>query len=162
MPLLEFEHIIHINDPREPHLRSISRAQLWEGLVFRAKYPGHFNPTLNTELEDLTDTGFIRHLRFGTARLREVVTLHAEREIQTRSDGLEGQLFAHSVTRIEEPAPGHLLVRFYYCRDSGNVEGGMDVDSYLKAAYVQNDREAIVVLRRFAEEGLPGTGSWLQ
>jgi len=162
MPLLEFEHIIHINDPREPHLPTMSRAQLWEGLVFRTRYPGHFNPTLSTELENITDTGFIRHLQFGTARLRDVVTLHAEEEIQTRSDGLEGQLFAHSVTRIEEPAPGHLLVRFYYCRDSGNVEGGMDVDSYLKAAYVQNDREAIVMLRRFAEEGLPGTGSWLQ
>jgi hypothetical protein len=38
----------------------------------------------------------------------------------------------------------------------------MDVDSYLKAAYLQNDREAVVMLRRFALEGLPGTGSWLQ
>jgi hypothetical protein len=162
MPLLEFEHIIHINDPREPHLPVMSRAQLWEGLVFRTKYPGHFNPTLSTELEDLTETGFIRHLHFGTARLRDVVILRHEHEIQTRSAGPEGQMFAHSVTRIEEPTAGHMLVRFYYCRDSGNVDGGLDVDSYLKAAYLQNDREAIVMLRRFALEGLPGTGSWLQ
>lgn len=160
--MLEFEHIIHINDPREPHLPTVSRAQLWEGLVFRTKYPGHFNPTLSTELEAMSETGFIRHLRFGTARLRDVVTLRHEVEIETRSEGLANQMFAHSVTRIEEPAPGHLLVRFYYCRDSGNQEGGLDVDSYLKAAYLQNDRDAIAMLRRFAQEGLPGTGSWLQ
>lgn len=162
MPLLEFEHIIHINDPREPHLPSMSRAQLWEGLVFRTRYPGHFNPALSAELESISATGFIRHLHFGTARLREVVTLRHELEIQTCSEGLEGQMFARSVTRIEEPVPGHLLVRFLYCRDSGNEEGGLDVDSYLKAAYVQNDRDAIVMLRRFAQEGLPGAGSWLQ
>jgi len=162
MSLLEFEHIIHINDPREPQLPTMSRAHLWEGLLFRTKYPGHFNPTLSTELENLSATGFIRHLRFGTARLRDVVTLDHEREIQTRSEGLEGQMFARSVTRIEEPGAGHMLVRFYYCRDSGNVQGGLDVDSYLKAAYLQNDREAVVMLRRFALEGLPGTGSWLQ
>lgn len=160
--MLEFEHIIHINDPREPHLPTVSRAQLWEGLVFRTKYPGHFNPTLSTELEDISESGFIRHLRFGSASLRDVVTLRHEEEIQTLSDGGENQMFAHSVTRIEEPAPGHLLVRFYYCRDSGNQEGGLDVDSYLKAAYLQNDRDAIAMLRRFAQEGLPGTGSWLQ
>ena len=162
MPLLEFEHIIHINDPREPHLPTMTRAQLWEGLVFRTKYPGHFNPSLSTELEGITDTGFIRHLRFGEASLRDLVTLVHEEEIHTRSDGRQDQMFARSVTRIEEPAPGHLLVRFYYCRDSGNVEGGLDVDSYLRAAYLQNDRDAVVTLRRFALEGLPGTGSWLQ
>lgn len=160
--MLEFEHIIHINDPREPHLPTVSRAQLWEGLVFRTKYPGHFNPTLSTELEEVSESGFIRHLRFGSASLRDVVTLRHEEEIQTLSDGGENQMFAHSVTRIEEPAPGHLLVRFYYCRDSGNQEGGLDVDSYLKAAYLQNDRDAVAMLRRFAQEGLPGTGSWLQ
>lgn len=162
MPLLEFEHIIHINDPRESHLPTMTRAQLWEGLVFRTKHPGHFNPSLSAELEGLSDAGFIRHLSFGKALLRDVVSLLHEEEIQTRSDGWEGQMFAHSVTRIEEPAPGHLLVRFYYCRDSGNVEGGMDVDSYLRAAYLQNDRDAVIMLRRFALEGLPGTGSWLQ
>ncbi len=162
MARLEFEHIIQVNDPRLPHLPTMTRAQLWEGLLFRTCYPGHFNPSLSTTLEQVSATEFVRHLRFGEDSLRDVVSLRPHEEIETRTDALAGQMFAHSITRIEEPAPGHLVVRFYYCRDSGNQPGGLDVDSYLKQAYLQNDRDAIAELRRFAREGLPGSGSWLQ
>ena len=162
MPRLEFEHIIQVNDPRQPHLPTMTRTQLWEGLVFRTRYPGHFNPSLSTSLQQISATKFVRHLRFGEDSLRDVVSLRPEQEIETRTVGVVGQMFAHSITRIEEPAPGHLVVRFFYCRDSSNEPGGLDVDSYLKEAYLQNDRDAIAELRRFALEGLPGSGSWLQ
>ena len=162
MARLEFEHIIQVNDPRQSQLPTMTRTQLWEGLLFRTRYPGHFNPSLSTTLEQVSTTQFIRHLRFGEDSLRDVVSLRPEQEIETRTDASAGQMFAHSITRIEEPAPGHLVVRFYYCRDSGNEQAGLDVDSYLKAAYLQSDRDAIVELRRFAQQGLPGSGSWLQ
>lgn len=160
--LLEFQHIIQINDPEEPRIPHLSRDQLWEGLVFRAKYPGHFNATLSARLVDVSPAGFIRYLSFGTAELRDEVVLLEGEEIRTSTAGVAQHLFAESVTRIEEPAPGHLFVRFLYRRDSVNEPGGLDVDEYLKAAYVQNDRDAIAQLRQFAANGLPGTGSWIQ
>lgn len=160
--MLEFEHIIQINDPDQPHLLCLGREQLWEGLVFRTKYPGYFNATLSARLDNVCAAGFVRYLRFGSGELRDEVVLLEGLEIRTSTTGVTQQMFAESVTRIEEPAPGLLFVRFTYRRDSGNEPGGLDVDEYLKAAYVQNDRDAIALLRRFAADGLPGAGSWVQ
>lgn len=160
--LLEFQHIIQINDPEESSIPCLSRDQLWEGLVFRTKYPGHFNAALSARLDNVSHAGFVRYLRFGTGELRDEVVLLEGEEIRTSTAGVAQQMFAESVTRIEEPLPGHLFVRFMYRRDSGNEPGGLDVDEYLKAAYVQNDRDAIALLRRFLAEGLPGAGSWVQ
>ncbi len=158
--MLEFEHIIQINDPDQPQIPVMSRTQLWEGLLFRAKYPGHFNAALDSRVENLSNTGFTRVLQIGNRELRDEVMLEDELEIRT-STGHNQSMYAESITRIEEPAPGYLFVRFMYRRDSGNSDG-IDVDEYLKAAYVQNDRDAVIRLREFAQTGLPGTGSWVQ
>lgn len=158
--MLEFEHIIQINDPNQRYIPVMSRAQVWEGLLFRAKYPGHFSAALESRLENVSDAGFIRVLQIGTTELRDQVTLIEGSEILT-STGIGQSMFAESITRIEEPALDHLIVRFIYRRDSGNTEG-LNVDEYLKSAYVQNDRDAVTQLRQFAQIGLPGIGPWVQ
>lgn len=158
--MLAFEHIIQINDPDQPQIQVMSRTQLWEGLLFRAKYPGHFNPALNSRIENMSDTGFTRVLQIGAYELREEVELEGEIEIRT-STGHNQFMFAESITRIEEPSTDYLFVRFVYRRDSANSDG-IDVDEYLKSAYVQNDRDAVTRMREFVLTGLPGTGSWVQ
>ncbi len=160
--MLEFEHIIQINDPAAPQVPHMSRSQLWEGLVFRTRYPGHFIAALDCEIQEMTSDGFIRELRFGRDSLRDRVILVEGLEIRTQPAEENPALYAESITRIEEPAEGHLIVRFIYRRDSGNSPGSIDVDAYLKAAYVENDRAAIRQLRQFALEGLPGAGAWVQ
>lgn len=160
--MLEFQHIIQINDPAESRIPVISRQILWDGLVFRAKYPEHFTPALTSTIEQYTDDGFIRALSFGTGQLRDRVILVKPDEIRTTPADQQQTLFAESITRIEEPAPGYLFVRFLYRRDAPSASDGIDVAQYLKAAYVENDREAVSLLRKFAIEGLPGAGSWLQ
>lgn len=153
--MLEFEHSIRVNDPETPDTPCLSREQLWQGLVFRCQYPGHFNPALSCHIEEHSAAGFIRTLQFGASSLRDRVMLITEREIHTRPAEPNPALYAESITRIEEPEPGHLLVRFSYRRDSGNSPGSIDVDEYLKAAYVQNDQAAIALLRQFIVEGWP-------
>ncbi|MES3009031.1 MAG: AtaL-like protein [Pseudomonadota bacterium] len=166
MKLLEFQHIIQINDPDQPHIPPLSRQQLWDGLLFRARYPGHFNPAINSRLENISSAGFVRYLQFGEMELRDEVLLVPGQEIHTSTAGTDQPLFAESITRIEEPAPERLFVRFMYRRDSGNESGGLNVDDYLKAAYVQNDRDAVRLLRELtasgALTGLADTGLWLQ
>lgn len=162
LPMLEFQHIIQINDPDDPQIPDMSRQQLWEGLVFRSKYPEHFTPTITSTIEQYTDDGFVRKLTFGQGQLRDRVILVDKEEIRTTPADDQQALFAQSITRIEEPAPGYLFVRFMYLRDAPPASDGVDVAEYLKSAYVENDREAISLLRRFAIEGLPGAGSWLQ
>ena len=160
--MLEFTHIIQINDPDDPQIPPISRQQLWEGLVFRSKYPQHFTPALHSTIEQYTDDGFVRKLSFGEGHLRDRVIFVGETEIRTTPADENQALFAQSVTTIEEPVPGYLFVRFVYRRDSPSASDGIDVEEYLKAAYIENDREAVSLLRKFALEGLPGEGSWLQ
>lgn len=170
MKLLEFEHIIQINDPDQPQIPPLSRQQLWECLLFRARHPGHFNPALSSRLENVSAVGFVRYLQFGKMELRDEVVLVPGLEIRTSTAGSDQPLFAESITRIEEPAPERLFVRFLYRRDSGNERGngqgsehdGIDVDEYLKSAYVQNDRDAVRLMREIARDGLLSSGSWLQ
>jgi len=160
--MLEFQHIIQINAPKEPHLPHMSRAALWEGLVFRSKFPSHFTPNIHCVIEEGSDSNFIRVLHFGEHVLRERVLLQHETEIHTGPADANPVMFAESVARIEEPAPGHLIVRFSYRRDSGNSDDNVDVDEYLKSAYVQNDRDAITLIRKFSLEGMPSAESRLQ
>lgn len=160
--MLEFAHIIQINDPEQPQIPPMTRQQLWDGLVFRSKYPEHFNPTISSTIEEYTDDGFIRRLTFGAGHLHDRVILVDQEEIRTTPVDEQQTLFAQSTTRIEEPVPGYLFVRFSYRRDAPPASDGIDVAEYLKAAYVENDREAVSLLRKFALEGLPGAGSWLQ
>jgi hypothetical protein len=156
--VLEFEHLIQINDPKQLHIPLLSREDLWAGLLLRAKYPGEFNPVISSRLEAVTDTSFIRYIAVADAELRDEVTLLPMEEISTRIAGIDGArpLFqAESLTRIEEPEPGYLFVRFSYRRDSANDPGGMDVDEYLKSAYVVNDRDAIAAIRQMIAAGWP-------
>src|SRR5690606_18430325 len=112
-------------------------------------------------LGETTPDGFIRYLDLGGEELRDEVELIDQQEIRT-STGTSQSLFAESIAKIEEPEPGHLFVRFTYRRDEVVVTDGVDVNEYLKSAYVQSDREAIARIRRFAEDGLPSPGTWRQ
>lgn len=160
--MLEFQHIIQINDPEALQIPTMSRQQLWDGLVFRSKYPEYFNPALSSTIEHYTDDGFVRTLSFGQGHLRDRVILVDKEQIRTTPTDERQALFAQSITQIEEPVPGCLFVRFLYRRDAPPASDGIDVAEYLKVAYVENDREAVSLLRKFAIEGLPEASSRCQ
>tara|TARA_R100001039_G_C1853122_1_gene114278 strand:- start:843 stop:1352 length:510 start_codon:yes stop_codon:yes gene_type:complete len=146
--LLEFEHIIQVNDLTNPELTVLGREALWQGLVYRASYPDHFNPALKCRLEPDTDEHFIRYIDVGEFELRDEVTLVPMQEVRTLIDGRTQPMHAESVATIEEPEPDQLFVRFSYKRDSIGIEGGLDADAFLKEAYSQQDRDAIIVIRQ--------------
>lgn len=160
--LLEFQHIIQINDPSQLAASDVPLTSLWEGLVFRAKCPGYFNPALSSKVEHLSDSQFLRHLHFGESVLTDIVTLVEHQHIHTITREGEQTMFAESKTVIEAPAPGHLIVRFEYRRDSANVAGEMEVDEYIKQAYVQNDIDAVRVLRKLISTGMPNIDTHIQ
>lgn len=150
--LLEFEHLIQINDPADSRMPPMSRDALWKGLVYRTKYPHHFNPALESQLHERSDLEFVRVLSAGSMCLRDHVTLIPEDEIRTLLADNQA-LYARSVTRIEEPEPGFLFVRFIYQRDSIADKDGINADEFLKSAYLENDREAIARIRQMVNEG---------
>lgn len=154
--MLEFEHIVQVNDPDNEDLIQLSRDQLWEGLVFRARQPGKFNPSLSCEVEEIDNNEFLRSISAGESRFHERVMLYPDDSIQTSTTDEVEQINANSITDIEEPESGYLFVRFSYRRDIDDDDDSVDLAEHLKAAYVQMDRDAISMIRMLAESGLFG------
>jgi hypothetical protein len=97
----------------------------------------------------------VRIIRVGELELRDAVSVVPMQEISTLIDGREQAIHALSVTRIEAPQEGHLIVRFFYERDSIAEQAGLGADEYLKSAYLQSDVDAIIQIREMIREGWP-------
>lgn len=151
--LLEFEHVIDINYPERPQ-EWISREALWQGLVYRAKYPDYFSQGLQSEIESEHERGFVRIIKAGSMKLRDEVTLSIEQsKILTLIDGRTEAMHAESKTEINELGNNLLQVRFFYRRSGLPNVSGVDAESALKSAYVQNDQVAIEKIRQMILEG---------
>jgi hypothetical protein len=147
--LLEFEHIVQVNDPGNSELPVITRSQLWQGLVYRARNPQCFNHSLTCEIDERDASRFTRRIKTGPSQFVEEVVLTPEQQIVTQSVPAE-PLQTQSITSIEEPECHSLFVRFHYRRDLIDNDPRVDVAAHLKAAYVQIDRDAISEIRRLA------------
>ena len=152
--MLEFEHIVQVNDCDNDRLPDISRKQLWEGLVMRARNPEKFNTAINCQSYPISSTEFMRTIKAGDSLFEEKVLLYPEEKIHTHTVGDDDEINAASTTVIEEPAEGYLFVRFSYRRELEMEDERVDVGEHLKAAYVQVDREAIALIRLLAESKL--------
>ncbi len=153
--MLEFEHIVQVNDPTDGDMPLLGRSQLWEGLVLRARRPDKFNNSLTVETEDLAEDEFERIINVGEFRFHERVLLYPDETIHTRTMGEYEQIDASSTTQLEEPEQGFLFVRFSYKRELEDDET-VNVGEHLKSAYLQTDRDAIAMIRALAESGLFG------
>ena len=152
--MLEFEHIVQINDPEDGNLKPLTRAQVWEGLLLRARDPGRFNSALSCRLVDEYGKGFIRCVQAGNTEFREQVTLTHQESIATVTTGSDQPFHAESVTTIEEPATGYLFVRFFYRREIEDSAEGQLIGEHLKSAYLHMDVDAIALIRMLVEDRL--------
>ena len=153
---MKFEHLIQINDPENPLIDTLSRDQLWQGLLHRVENPLPFLPGLEscTILERAADT-LLRELDFGPAVIQDRVTLvhmHSVRfDIQPSEAHPGGSL---NIT-IEEPEPSFLFLRFAYqttLATNPNSEERAYIE-YVKSAYHQSDVDCVRIIRTLAAGG---------
>lgn len=152
--MLEFQHIVQVNNLADSSISVLTRNQLWQGLVMRARSPEKFNQGLSCSTEEVASNVFIRTIQVGKISFCERVILTPEEQIQTRSVADKKQILTESVASIEEPEDGYLFVRFTYKRELEDRDDRVDVGEHLKAAYVQVDRDAIAMIRVLAEARL--------
>lgn len=152
--MLEFEHIVQVNEPDNDAISDISRNQLWQGLVLRARNPEKFNRSLECQLRPVGNNEFLRTINVGNTRFCEHVILYPEESIHTSTIPDMEQIEAESEARIEEPQAGYLFVRFRYKREFNDDDERVNVEEHLKSAYVQMDRDAIAMIRLLAESEL--------
>lgn len=153
---MKFEHLIEINDPLNPLIDTLSRVQLWQGLVLRAEQPALFVPHLDesTILARHAD-GLSRRLRYGELVIDDRVLFTPQQQVlyqvAAQKDIAESSL---SMT-IEEPQAGALYVRFAY--DDGN-DAASDAanamyNDFRRSAYQESDIDTIGMIRQLAAQG---------
>ncbi len=158
---MRFEHLIQINDPLMPLLDTLTREQLWRGLVLRAEDPTQF--VLGLEVATIhsrqnignDEVELLRTLDFGTFKVEDRVRLQPQRrsEIHTRA-GPTWPASRMSI-EIEEPQPELLFLRFLYESDETSGEGALDdvTTALRKQAYERADLDTVARIRSLAEEG---------
>jgi hypothetical protein len=150
---LNFEHLIQINDPLNPLVESMTRDQLWEGLVLRAEQPQLFVIGLDS-CTILSREGNVleRELHYGQATVRDRVTLQESQsvryDIQQTADYVGGSL----TMTIEQPDELQLFLRFEYATTlpvSTTDQDAVQTQEIVKSAYRENDIDTVRLIRQF-------------
>ena len=153
---MKFEHLIEINDPLNPLIDSLTREQLWRGLVLHAESPKLFVPHLDEcTISEREPGSFRRNRRFGELRIDDRVYLTPMDEVRYEVHA-QGEISASSLrVTIEAPGEGVLFVRFRYDDGHDAVTDAANAmyDEFKKSAYQEADIDTIRVLREMAAEG---------
>jgi hypothetical protein len=153
---MKFEHLVEINDPMNPLLDTLTREQLWHGLVLRAEQPKLFIPHLDAVEILERDAGvFRRRLTFGPLVVEDTVYLTPLQEVRFDVPA-QGDIAASTLRMvIEAPTSAMLLVRFCYDDGLGEHLEGVEAmyDEYKKSAYQEADIDTVRIVRQLAGEG---------
>ncbi len=151
-----FEHIITVNDAREPIVTPMTRWQLWQGLMRRVTDPCRFSDTLDSaQVHEVTTTHWTRELRYGPVVVRDRVTADPMDTISYEVEWPPRLAGSRLTMRIEEPAFGTMIVRFLYdspyASEDPQVTRGQRLA--LESAYLHADIDAIALVRRMVSSG---------
>lgn len=153
---MKFEHLVEINDILNPMIDTLSREQLWRGLILRAESPQLFIPYLDTaNITHRTESSITRTLKYGDLTVTDTVRFvhleHVHYDIAAQGDIPSSSLRMI----IEEPQPEHLFVRFIYENNNSTEQDEQDkmYNEYRKGAYEEADIDTIRVIRELAESG---------
>jgi hypothetical protein len=152
---MKFNHLIQINDKRNPLVDPLTRAQLWRGLVLRAEVPQLFMEHLDDcRIFDKTPDGVSRELRYGNLTVCDTVTFLPLLQVHYQVPA-QGEIGASNMRmRIEEPEPDALFVRFEYDMDQPEDATGEEAfyNAFRRSAYEAADIDTIRVIRELAAE----------
>lgn len=152
---MKFSHLIQINDALNPLIDSLSREQLWRGLVLRAENPLLFVLALDRfEIVERGQNTLQRVLHFGNLKLRDRVSFSPMQQVRYEIEAAADSPAATLTMTIEEPEPGQLFVRFEYETMHGGETAPLEefYSSFVKQAYAAADIDTISTIRRLAAE----------
>lgn len=155
---MKFEHVVVVNDPDNPLVPSLSREQLWFGLLCRAEDPTLFLPGLERcEIVERHADRLVRRLHFGAAVIDDSVRLAPMESVAFESAATAEHPGGTLTIRIEEPADTVLVLRFSY--QTSLPEDALDADGayagFVRSAYHASDLDTVQVIRSIAAVGRP-------
>ena len=153
---MKFNHLIEINMPDNPLVMTITREQLWRGLVLRAEQPTLFVMGLDAcEITAREANGLSRTLRFGQLQVHDHVKFAPLEQVHYQVPQQDAIPASDLTMTIEEPEPGVLFVRFEY--DDHNEAQETDEESFYndfrREAYKEADIDTVRMIRQLAQQG---------
>ena len=160
---MRYEHLVQINDPLMPLLDTLTRNQLWQGLMLRAEEPTQFvlgleGATIHShEVRDGVHE-LTRTLDFGSFRVEDRVRLVRDRRSEIHTKAGPTWPASRLTITIEEPEPELLFLRFVYEFDEAPGEAERDpvILRLREQAYESADLDTVVRIRALAELGVLG------
>lgn len=152
---MQFEHLVEINDPGNPMIPVLTRRQVWAGLLRRAEDPVPFLPGLQRCTVLARGAGGLdRLLAFQGADIRDRVTWEEDLWMRFAVTGPAEHAGSTLTITLEEPAPGHLFLRFAYRTRLGESSGDPDASyaEFVKSAYHESDVDTVRMIRVLAME----------
>ncbi|MBV8635118.1 MAG: DUF1857 family protein [Burkholderiaceae bacterium] len=151
---MQFHHLVEINDPLNPLIDTLTRAQVWRGLVLRAEQPGLFMPHLDgCELSERKTDSVTRVLQYGKVNIRDTVVFYPGKRVEYWVPQQPDIAASKLTMSIEEPSEGHLLVRFEYEDSAEEAEVDAFYNEFRQSAYKEADIDTISLIRQLASEG---------
>ena len=153
---MNFEHLIQINDAENPLVPPLTRAQLWQGLLYRVEDAVPFLPGLEScTIVERQANELLRELDFGPATIHDRVTLVEAESVRFDIVPSETHAGGSLTISIEEPEPGFLFLRFAYQTTlaTGNDPEERAYIEYVKSAYHQSDIDCVRLIRTLAAGG---------
>lgn len=147
---MKFEHLIQINDPGNPLLPSLTRDQLWLGLMARAEDATLFLPGLEAcHILERGDCRLQRRLDFGSTAIEDTVTWMRYEWVCFEVNRTDSHAGGRLTITIDEPEEHHLFLRFAYATTLGEIAGDEDAAyaEFVKSAYHESDIETVRVIR---------------
>jgi hypothetical protein len=156
---MKFTHLVEINDPLNPLIDPLSRAQLWRGLVLRAEQPKQFVPWLDQcDITERTEASVARTLRYGEVVIRDHVAYTPQKQIAYQVPQQPDISASSLLVSIEEPQSDLLFVRFEYDDGLPEIAGSDEAfyNEFRRSAYQEADIDTIRIIRELARDGALG------
>ncbi|SIT47164.1 conserved hypothetical protein [Paraburkholderia ribeironis] len=151
---MNFEHLIQINDPLNPFVESMTREQLWDGLVLRAEQPQLFVMGLDS-CTILSREGNVleRELHYGQATVLDRVTLQESQSVRYDILPTANHVGGSLTMTIEQPDELQLFLRFEYATTLpvSDDQDAVQTQEIVKSAYRENDIDTVRLIRQYMQ-----------
>ena len=151
---MNFEHLIQINDPSNPYVDTMTRDELWEGLVLRAEQPQLFVLGLDScTIVSRTDSTLDRELHYGQATVRDRVTLQHHQSVRYDILATETYVGGSLTMTIEQPDDKQLFLRFEYktTLPVSEDQDARQTQEIVKSAYRESDIDTVRLIRQYVQ-----------
>ena len=136
--MIELSRSVLVNDPAEPDAPTLTRDDVWDGLVMKAENALPFVPKMEKcDVVEHKENFILRDVNFAGDDLREAVTLTPKSKVEFKR--VEGRVLGTITNEILGDSTDDLELKFSFALEIDGVEAGSkeekDYEENMRGAY---------------------------